>query len=164
MATEHFILNVWETILCEVGIRNIGIMRYRYTIQYVNQILNIDKIGFLFLQNYLIVFFFSDLCCKRESFRYNIQLGYVDLGGKIWNMGRESLKYDMSMMILCLIIRQEHYMIWLDNWIIIWIFYAFLGILPSLYHLWSKYILINWLLFLDITIKQINTNVACHVI
>ena len=35
---------------------------------------------------------------------------------------------------------------------------------PSLYHLWSIYILINWLLFLDITIKQINTNVACHVI
>ena len=35
-------------------------------------------------------------------------------------VGSYSLKYDVSVRILCLIIRQEHYMIWLDNWIIIY--------------------------------------------
>lgn len=42
-------------------------------------------------------------------------------------VGRSSLKYDVSVRILCLIIRQEHYMIRLDNWIIIFSFIRSLG-------------------------------------
>ena len=96
-------------------------------------------------------FLSSDLSFLYKAAVPQPQLGYVDLCGWIWNMGRESLKYDMSMMILCLIIRQEHYMIWLDNWIIIWIFYAFLGKLQVcniylsimlVYLVFSKYILL----------------------
>ena len=84
---KHFILNVWKTVLCEVRTRNIGIMRWRYTIQYVNQVLNIDKKNWIPLPAKLVDRFYPLIflsCIKRQCLSHNwVMLIFVD-GYGIW--------------------------------------------------------------------------------
>ena len=63
----------------------------------------------------------------QDLFNWYILVGIVYTLLLQSGVGRSSLKYDVSVRILCLIIRQEHYMIRLDNWIIIFSFIRSLG-------------------------------------